>query len=337
MSFEESIKHDFRAKAFIDLINRVEEYTAILNLPIQAYKRLQKKVYSGQISLLPEEQDVFIVIGRTCAGKTTFGQHASSHHGFEWLEASSVVRMLREMENIENKEDNIQKFAEVLLKEKGMDVVARKVLQLISNKMHSSFIITGFRTFEELEVIKNELPNARIVLIDASERNRFERYVKRGRQVEVRKVEEFRRIDQDQWRFGLLRVAEDFADFKIENEGTIKEYFTQIDALLGGEFHKIRGVSEDVHSSRKGERSQLIRCMDVLDKIGKALDCNEIQDKTGETGKPIRFNNVNKILKRYPELVKRIEVGGEKVRYKIEESGRTYLRLIKAARANENT
>ncbi|MDH4276338.1 MAG: hypothetical protein OEW08_15000, partial [Gammaproteobacteria bacterium] len=68
--------------------------------------------------------------------------------------------------------------------------------------------------------------------------------------------------------------------------------------------------------------------MNVLAELGVAMDCNEIQNKTRETGKPIRFNNANKMLKRYPELVKRIEILGENVRYKITDTGRTYLRLI---------
>ena len=58
------------------------------------------------------------------------------------------------------------------------------------------------------------------------------------------------------------------------------------------------------------------------------MDCGEIQRATGQTGAAIRFNNVNKILKRYPALATRLEARGERVRYRISDAGRTYLRMV---------
>lgn len=330
MTFEESLKFDFRTFAFIKLIHRVEEYTAFLNLPIHSYKRKPKQINTGQLPLSLDKQELLIVLGSTCAGKTTFGQYASLHRNFTWIEASSVVRMLRESDLQEKRMSNLQVYAESLLKNRGMDLIAKKVLELISNKTYSHIVITGFRTLEEIEFMKYNFPEVKIVLIEVSERNRFERYIKRGSRKKIRKLEDFVSIDQDQWKFGLLRVAEDFINYKIENEGTIAEYSNQIDAVLNDSgLSKIQSVSETIHAPRKDSRSQLIRSMKVLEIIEGALDCNQIQEKTGEFGSPIRFNNINKILKRYPELVQRIEAQGEKVRYQITDAGRTYLRLLK--------
>lgn len=327
MSFEESWPYDFRIKALVQLIDRLEEYTAALNLPPQAYSRVEQTGDSKQLPLIPQ---AFIVIGRTCAGKSTFGEYASSEHKFEWIEASSVVRMFQEQESHSVTTGNVSAFAEKLLQERGADVVARKILSLMRNRSGDPLVVTGFRTLEELELIRNEMPDAKVILVEASERTRFERYLKRARTGSKTSLEDFRANDESQWKFGLLRVAEDFSDIRVTNEGAIEEYRKQVDAVIAGYgAGKVSGVSDQIHSTRRSEQSQLYRCLLALEKEGRALDCGEIEVQTRETGTPIRFNNANKMLKRYPELARRLELRGERVRYQITESGRTYLRLLK--------
>lgn len=56
-----------------------------------------------------------------------------------------------------------------------------------------------------------------------------------------------------------------------------------------------------------------------------------IESLTRETGAPIRHNNVNKVLKAVPELAIRMEMQGSRLRYRISDSGRAYLRLLRQA------
>jgi len=315
------------------LVERLEEYTAALNLPTTAFTRQERDGARGQLPLIPRIGSIVLVVGKTCAGKTTFGAHVENRHQFRWIEASSVVRLLGEEVGRDEGREPVLEFARRLMKVKGAEVVARKCLQLVDLNQDVTIVITGFRTLEEIELIQREVEDTTVILVESTERTRFERYLARARSGSESKLGDFRAIDQDQVAFGLLRVAEDFADIRIRNEGTMEEYLQQIDSIISEGASRGRiGIANRVHSTRLSMNSQLSRCLLALERSGRAMDCSEIEGETADTGRAIRFNNVNKILKRFPELAQRIELGGENVRYSITSSGRTYLRLLERRR-----
>jgi dephospho-CoA kinase/inosine/xanthosine triphosphate pyrophosphatase family protein len=324
MSFEESLEYDFRVRVLDQVVERIEEFTAILNLPPSAFFRRRRQAASGQLLLMPGTRRGIVVIGKTCAGKSTFGEFASER-GFKWIEASDVVRSLRE-QSVE-KADSTEEFAKGLLGGQGYDIVARKIMRLLEADSEEPFVITGFRALEEIELLRREVPQVEVVLVNSLERTRYERFVARNRDGAGEDLSSFRVKDQSHWDFGLLAVAEDFSDVVIDNEGPMEEYRAQIESVLSKEY-ELSGIQLNPHSARRAANSQLIRCLRVLEKSGRALDCNEISDGTAEMGARIRFNNVNKAVKRYPTLARRLDGEDEKVRYQITESGRTYLRMM---------
>lgn len=329
MDLEESWQHDFRTKAIERLISRLEEYAGILNLPSHAYSRTRHLGPSEQLPLLPETKRVFIVVGKTCAGKTTFGEVASQKHALHWIEASSVLRTFKSKYQEEPETDF--DFAKYVLETKGPDIVVRKILQLYADQLEEGVVITGFRTIQELEVMKTRAPHAQVIFVEASERIRYRRHLARGRLGGMDSLSEFRSHDLNQWSFGLLRVAEDVADVRVVNEGTLEDYWQQIEFLVSSDGTKsFPGVVRQVHPRNALRENQIYRCLVALSKSGRSLSCDEIQTSTAETGSPIRHNNANKVLKKIPELAKRYEPTGERVRYEITNAGRAYIRYLKA-------
>jgi inosine/xanthosine triphosphate pyrophosphatase family protein len=80
MSLEESLEHDFRVRALIALIHRLEEYAAVLNAPNECYSSVAPvSAHVAQNSLFGQGGRALIVVGRICAGKTTFGLLANRH------------------------------------------------------------------------------------------------------------------------------------------------------------------------------------------------------------------------------------------------------------------
>jgi len=323
MELEESWRYDFRTRALESLISRLEEYTAILNLPSQAYSRRQSADSLKQLPLFTG--NVLIIVGHTCAGKTTFGDRAHDVHEYLHIEASAVVRMLQHESDLDN--SSTFEFAKKLLDEKGPDVVALKILQIYGSKFDKGVVITGFRTIEELELIKSHFPQARVLYIEASERTRFQRLLLRARSPNCRTIEDFREIDAQQWSFGLLRVAEDFADLRVVNEGGMKQFQMQIDAVLSGTYG-VTGITIPGSPDKRLEVNQLLRCLRTLDGAGRPMSTDEIDHETTATGSRIRHNNANKVLKRVPELARRLMLDGSRVRYEVLNSGRAYLRYM---------
>lgn len=323
MNLEESWAYDFRIHAIESLISRLEEYAAALNLPAQSYVRRQSADSANQLPLFTGR--ILIVVGHTCAGKTTFGQHAHEKYEFLHIEASAVVRMLQHDTDLQQKD--AFEFAQQLLSEKGPDVIARKILHLYQSKFDKGVVLTGFRTIEELELIKSYYPDSSVLFIEASERTRFQRLIARGRSPRCRTIDEFRVIDAQQWSFGLLRVAEDFADIRLVNERTLDEFYSQISAVLSGAYDA-PGITVLSSSTKRREANQLLRCMRILDEAGRPMSTDEIERQTASEGNRIRHNNANKVLKRVPELVRRLTLDGTRIRYELLNAGRAYLRYM---------
>jgi inosine/xanthosine triphosphate pyrophosphatase family protein/dephospho-CoA kinase len=323
MNLEESWPYDFRTQALESLISRLEEYTAVLNLPTQSYIRRQSPEVLRQLPLFAGT--VFIIVGHTCAGKTTFGDRAHDIHDLSHIEASSIVRMIHRDTGSDG--GSTFEFAQKLLQDNGPDIVALKILQIYSSLFDKGVVITGFRTVEELELIKSHLPHAKVLYIEASERTRFQRLLQRGRSPECRTIEDFHRIDEQQMFFGLLRVAEDFSDLRVVNEGTLEQFHMQIDSIVSGTYGVI-GVTAHEAPPKKLAVNQLLRCLNALDNAGRPMSTDEIEQETSKTGTRIRHNNANKVLKRVPEFARRLEIDGVRVRYELLNSGRAYLRYM---------
>lgn len=101
-------------------------------------------------------------------------------------------------------------------------------------------------------------------------------------------MREFGTYGKQQWNFGLLRLAEEFADVRVSNEGSIEEYSGQIDALFApGGLRNVRGLSRLVRPRHGLVDNQLYGCLLVLGEARRPLYCDEIQAMTGRDGRPI--------------------------------------------------
>ena len=347
MTLEESCNYDFRVHSLTALIQRLEEYAALLNAPPDCYTTVLPISPSRlQPTLFSQSSKTLIIVGATCAGKTTFGLLASNkHQDLRVVEASNVVRSYQRRKDAAL---TPPQFAEHLLKERGADIVAHTIIRMYRLQEPGDIMITGFRTIQELEIIRQTRPDAKVVLIEAFDKTRYARHLHRGRGVAM-SYTEFLALDRAQWAFGLLRVAEDFADIKIINEGSIADYEKQVLAVMANpDEPEAGGISIKVKPRHNLPIHRLFRCLTILEAFDRPMTCDEIEEVTlrQETlkfqdfnppenelpryiGRRITQNNVNKVLKEAPELAQRIEAPSQRVQYAITDTGRAYIRLMK--------
>ncbi|MBI2710059.1 MAG: AAA family ATPase [Actinobacteria bacterium] len=341
LPLEEALGHDFRVRAFEHLIDRLEEYAAALNLPPAAYRRKRPLAKQGE-----EADSLFstpygnpapalLVVGRTCAGKTTFAEHVSAQHGLKYIEASAVVRSLG-VERLPADDPDGFAFAMRALDQLGHDIVAREIVRRYGDQLDGPFVVSGLRDVEELRSMRELVPRVKVVLVEASERTRFERHVLRARAGAELTIGEFRARDSRQDAFGLLPVVEDLADIRILNEGRVEEYRHQVDAVIGDRGSE-PGVDMRAHPRHGPEHHQLYRCLKILQQAGVPLQCDEIEARSAELGAvSIRHNNANKVLRAVPALAQRLDPANgnasqqdsARVRYAITGPGATYLSLL---------
>lgn len=322
MEFEESLAFDFRAKSLTQLIERLEELNAVANLGRWNYvarRPADADIGVGsQLSLLPaDRRDVLIVIGHKCAGKSTFSDFLTGQRaGVFALEGSTLLRQIAAEQGGE-----IASSADAMafLEKRNWDVVAKRAAEYIARESADLNVITGMRTIEEVLWLRSMLPAARVVLIEADPRTRFERHVKRARPDDAHTFKDFVRLDEEQMRFGALRVAHEIADVVIRNDADLATYWRRIDELVN---------TIDQLPDGRSAASELHRSLRALRKIGRAATCDEIAAVTAEQGPAVRKYNNNRALKAVPEFATRVEKRGELLRYRLSPRAPALLRLL---------
>jgi len=327
MSLEESFSHDFRAKSILALLDRLEELTISLNLGAGSYRRRADVDEVSRHPTLFDQDDsgrgpvrrIVLVVGPTCAGKTTFGVQASHDLDCDFVDASSLIRNRVEGEVTPRSMGNLA--AEILDRE-GYDMVARDIVKLYESYSRP-LIVTGLRTIEEVEHLRRVWRQSVVVSLRTPQRVRYERFVKRGSRGELT-YSEFQERDLQQADLGLLPVVDELADYIIDNVGDLDEFIAQVRWLIDVPGGERRGIVK-VEARLSLTDSQLYRCLAVLRASGMALTTQEI---SAELAGSILHNNANKMLKRYRALARRRESHGSNVRYEITPHGLAFLSAL---------
>ena len=296
MELEESFEYDFRAKSLISLLDRLEELSAALNLPPRAYTRQEAPNENAPLPLFP--RPIYLLVGPTCAGKTTAALFLQGTRRWGMIEASAVMRKLGMRLSLEHLQP--AEMARRVVQELGRDAVAREILKLLM--ADTEYAISGFRFVEELELFRAQFPGrVRMVYINAPASERLARMIARQRTGDaVMSLSDLAARDIEQEQFGLIPFARTFSDYIVDNVGTKEDLYQRLDAI-GQEPPSIRLRPAFTDSL---ESDQGLRCLKVLAQERRPMSTDEISSITGRFGKSIRHNNVNKVLKRLIGLVK---------------------------------
>ena len=333
MSIQRSLAHDFRVKALLQLLERLEEFAAVLNLPAGSYFVPGTERPKRQPMLFPASP-LLVVVGRVCAGKTTFGKYAAATSGCLHIEASDIMKEIGAAAGV-RAESKAASAREVIAR-MGPDVVAREIEDRFGGVLDAGAVITGFRTLEEVLYTRQRHPGCRVVFVDCGDRIRFERHLVRGRLDSVSTYGEFSAHDREQWMFGLLGRVADVSDVRVVNEGSMSAYERQMGAVLDGVYGRVRGIRVASRDPDSSKASRLFRCLRALLELGRPACCGEIADLTGRRGGTVKGRlvekvsdrHVNWILKDVPELARRVERRGQPIHYELLPAGRTYVDLV---------
>lgn len=324
MEFEEALEFDFRAKSLAKLIARLEDMNAALNLGSSFYtvRRPEASHPPEQLAfkeLLPQEESepqILLVIGHKCAGKTTFSDYLAGRDGVMVYEASSVLRQLAwEADESVDAADDAFNF----LREHGLDCVAEAIARYLERAKANLSVISGLRTVEEIFLLAQKFPQARVVFVDSDARTRFERHLRRARDGHVRSFSDFQKQDEKQAAFGALRVPTEIATDIVRNDGTLEQYRARIDALIAALPKQAR---------EQQQKSELHRTLIALDAIRDEATCAQISEKAASLDIPVRKYNTNRALKSAPEFAERVKRSGHLLRYKLTARGRRLLDLL---------
>jgi len=175
----------------------------------------------------------FKTIGLTGTNASGKGEAAQFFvkHGYDYISLSDFIREELKKNSIKITRDNLIITGNQMRKKLGPDILA----QMAVNKIKGKTVIDSIRNVKEIEYIRNHTEFT-LLSIDASPEIRFLRAKKRGRHESVDTLEEFIEIEKKEMterkKGQQLKKCMEYADFKILNQGTLREFHKKLEVFL---------------------------------------------------------------------------------------------------------
>lgn len=171
------------------------------------------------------------IVGSIASGKDTVADYLKEK-GFQAISLSDILRGIMKEENIEITTANMTEYGNKLRNEKGNGFLAIKAYEKINQ---DNAIITSIRQVGEVEFLKSN-PKFYLVKLDAPIEKRVDRLVKRGREGDIKNIDELKTIEAKQadGKGGDMNMNKCFAmaDYTLINDGTFEDLYKKVDELL---------------------------------------------------------------------------------------------------------
>ena len=173
------------------------------------------------------------ITGKYCAGKTTVCEYLKDK-SFYYNSLSDELREILKEQKIPITRENLIAKGNELRQKEGNSFLSKRLLKKMDRD--KNYVIDSLRNPDEIrEFVKHG--NFHLWSIEAQEKTRFDRIVKRSREGDPKTVEEFKRLEAQESKSEnasgqQLEECGRMAEYKIENSGSLVELFKEIDSLL---------------------------------------------------------------------------------------------------------
>lgn len=225
LDISDADKVDFRKGAFDQMFSFLHKHNAIQNI--------QRKPIIPRLSFNP----LYVVCGPTCAGKSTIGKLLLEGYDYYHIEASDFMT-LKYFETHGTKfsvDKNI--FAAELLKINPLVVVESTISYIQSKRLLDNFIVTGFRTSNEVSSFLKFFPmqDMKLIYIDSELSIRYNRWINRQRDAVEYTFERFVQINDLQKQMGLVDIKEmDKAQLYENNQNGLSQFLVNFEKKIIG-------------------------------------------------------------------------------------------------------
>ncbi len=173
---------------------------------------------------------IILLVGMPGAGKEEF-VNVAKKEGYNVIRMGDVVREFVAAQGHPLKNEIVGKIAGEEREKHGEEIWAKRVVEKIREMGGNKIVIDGIRCPEEIEIYKKELGDVIVVGVFATQQDRYERIIKRGREDDIKNWNEFIAREDRELSWGLGNV---FArsDVMLLNTGTLEEYHQKVAKFL---------------------------------------------------------------------------------------------------------
>ena len=173
---------------------------------------------------------VLVLCGPPGSGKGVVSRTASDR-GMTVLSLGNEVRAEVAARGLDESPENVGKTAVSMREEYGEDIVVVRLLGRIEEALaDTDVLIDGMRQPEEMESLKQHIPNVMVLAVSASETVRLDWLSSRGRG-EDGSIDDFSERERREWGWGL-DVLMSQADAIIINDGSLNQLSNRSDEIL---------------------------------------------------------------------------------------------------------
>lgn len=171
-------------------------------------------------------------VGEIASGKGVFVDYLKQKFSANSYKFSTPLRDVLDRLFLGQSRENMQNLSFILRNQFGQDVLAKVIADDVKNDEGGVVLVDGVRRVADIKYLK-ELENFYLVHITADPQIRYERVVSRAENPgDKRKTfEEFLEDEKVETELTIKEVIKQ-ADFTVENNGTLEEFYERIDELL---------------------------------------------------------------------------------------------------------
>lgn len=172
------------------------------------------------------------IAGEIASGKGTTAKYLIERYEASTHRFSTSLRDVAKRMYLEESRGNLQKISTIMRENFSDDILSMVIYRDVANDQNQIVAIDGVRRMADIEFLK-KLLEFKLVYIDASMENRYQRIIKRGENVDDDN-KTFEEFEKDHEREAELQIKDlkNKADFVIDNNGTLSELYAQIDNII---------------------------------------------------------------------------------------------------------
>ena len=175
------------------------------------------------------------ITGTLGAGKGTVVDYLINKKGFKHYSVSGFLKEKLIKKGLESNRDNLRVAANQIREKYGPDYITKKLFIKAKKTKHDS-IIESIRNPQEAEFIKSQ-ENGYLFAVSANQKTRYSRIQKRGSEKDGVTLKEFSEQEKKELQSKdpnaqNLSKCISMADFKFDNNGTIKKLYEKVEKVL---------------------------------------------------------------------------------------------------------
>lgn len=181
---------------------------------------------------MPNQKIILGFVGPLAAGKGTACKYLTENHNAEVFKFSTPLRDVLNRLYREIVRSNMQNLSLALRQTFGDDLLAAVIAGDVQKSTAQFIAVDGVRRLPDIAYLI-DIPGFKLVAINADQKTRWERMVKRGENADdaTKTFEQFQIDEQQEAEQHIAEVATT-AQFSIDNNGTLDDLHRQIEDIL---------------------------------------------------------------------------------------------------------